>query len=183
MVMVLEKSLYTYLGELLRYPNGDIRPEVDECIDILTKGQYPEEVINELKNFRKDLEKLSLDVLQELYSYIFELVSDTTLDMGFHIHEGFKRATNLLTIKTMYREQGFPFEEIAKGELPDHLSVLLQFLGFIKGEELQKNFVKTFVIQAMEKLNRNFQSKKNAYRHLINGVYMILDKEIKEGKQ
>ena len=183
-MVTLEKNLYIRLGELVRYPREDIRPEVDECIDTLTKGQYPEEVINELKNFRKDLEKLSMDALQELYSYTFELVSDTTLDMGYYIHEGFKRATNLLTIKTMYRERGFPFEEIAKGELPDHLSVLLQFLGFLKDEGLQKDFVKTFVIQAMEKLNRNFQSKKNAYRHLINGVYMVLDKEIKEeGKQ
>ncbi len=179
-MMVLEKSLYTYLGELLRFPKEDIRPEVDECIDALIRGQYPEEVINELKNFRKDLEKLSMDALQEIYSYTFELVSDTTLDMGFYIHEGFKRSTNLLTIKTMYREHGFPFEDIAKGELPDNLSVLLQFLGFLKDEGLRKDFVKTFVIQAMEKLNRNFQNKKNLYRHLINGVYMILDKEIKE---
>ena len=85
-MVTLEKNLYIRMGELLKYPREDIRPEVDEYIDILTKGQYPEEVINELKNFRKDLEKLSLDALQELYSYTFELVSDTTLDMGYYIH-------------------------------------------------------------------------------------------------
>ncbi|MBI3752892.1 MAG: hypothetical protein HY266_02455 [Deltaproteobacteria bacterium] len=181
-MMVLEKSLYTRLGELVRYPKEDIRPVVDECIDSLIKGQYPEEVINEIKNFRKDLDKVPLDTLQELYSYTFELVSDTTLDMGYYIHDGFKRARNLLTIKSMYREQGFPFEDIAKGELPDNLSVTLQFIGFLKDEELRNDFTKTFVIQAMEKLNRNFQTKKNAYRHLINAIYRILDKDVKETK-
>jgi nitrate reductase molybdenum cofactor assembly chaperone len=181
-MMVLEKNLYTRLGELLRYPKEDIRPMVDECLHILTEGQYLDEIINELKNFRRDLDNLSLDKLQELYSYTFELVSDTTLDMGYYIHDGFKRSRNLLTIKSMYRELGFPFEEIARGELPDNLSVTLQFIGFIKDEELRKDFTKSFVIQAMEKLNRNFQTKKNAYRHLVNTVYRILDKDVKETK-
>lgn len=179
-MVVLEKNIYTYLGELLRFPKEDIRPVVDECLGILAKGQYPVEIVNELKNFRKDLEKLSLGSLQELYSYTFELVSDTTLDMGYYIHEGFKRARNLLTIKSMYRERGFPFEDVAKGELPDNLPVALQFLGFLEDAELRKDFTKTFVIQALEKLDRNFQTKKNAYRHLVNAVYRILDKDVKE---
>ena len=33
---------------------------------------------------------------------------------------GFKRAKNLVAITAMYRENGFPFEEVAKGELPDN---------------------------------------------------------------
>lgn len=181
-MMVLEKNLYTRLGELLRYPKEDVRPVVDECLNILTKGEYPDEVVNELKNFRNDLDRVALDQLQELYSYTFELVSDTTLDMGYYIHDGFKRSRNLLTVKAMYRDKGFPFEEIAMGELPDNLSITLQFIGFLKDEELRKDFTKSFVIQSMEKLNRNFQSKKNAYRHLVNAVYRILDRDVKETK-
>src|SRR3990170_6814763 len=108
-MVVVEKNIYTYLGELLRFPKEDIRPLVDECLGILAKEQYSVEIVNELKNFRKDLEKLSLGSLQELYSYTFELVSDTTLDMGYYIHagqDGFKRAKNLVTIKAMYRDKG-----------------------------------------------------------------------------
>ena len=67
-------------------------------------------------------------------------------------------------------------------ELPDHLSVLMQFLGFIDSEELRRDFMKTFVVVSMEKLHRNFQTKKNAYRHLINASYKIIDKDVKEGK-
>lgn len=183
--VVTEKELYTQFAKLLEFPREDIRPIVEECIQELHESQYPEEAVKELLSFKNDLDRLSLDSLQELYSYTFELVSDTTLDMGYYLHagqDGFKRAKNLVAIKAMYRENGFPFEEVAKGELPDHLSVLMQFLGFIDSEELRRDFMKTFVVVSMEKLHRNFQTKKNAYRHLINASYKIIDKDVKEGK-
>src|SRR4030065_975140 len=104
--LVTEKELYTQFAKLLEFPREDIRQIVEECIQELYGSQYPEEVIKELLSFKNDLDKLSLGSLQELYSYTFELVSDTTLDMGYYIHEGFKRARNLLTIKSMYRERG-----------------------------------------------------------------------------
>ena len=183
-MLVMGKNLYTQLAELLRYPHEDVRPNVDACIEALScNQQYPEEVAKELRSFKNDLDRLSLDALQELYSYTFELVSDTTLDMGYYLHagqDGFKRARNLVTIKAMFRDKGFPFEEISKGELPDHLPVLLQFLGFLEEENLRKDFIKTFVIVALEKLNRNFQGKKNAYRQMVNAVYKIIDKDVKE---
>ena len=177
------RKLYTNLGVILRYPHEDVRPLVGDCIDIVTRGNYPEEVIRELNSFKKDVDRLTLESLQELYSYTFELTSETTLDMGYYVLEGFKRARNLLTIKTMYREQGFPYDEIAKGELPDNLSVILQFVGYLDNEVLKKNFVKSYVIQAMEKLDRNFQARKNAYKHLINAIYKILDRDIKDEKE
>lgn len=173
-------NLYTCLGQALRFPHKDIMPHINESIKIMELGHYPDEILKELGSFKKDVERLSLDELQELYSYTFEFTSETTLDMGWYSHEGFKRAANLLTIKSMFRDQGFPFDEVARGELPDNLAVILLFLGHLKNEELKINFVKTYIIVAMEKLNRNFQTKRNAYRHLINTVYRILDKDIKE---
>ncbi len=182
---VIVKNIYTIFAELLGFPREDIRPKVEECIQDLFGSQYSEDVIKELVSFKNDLDRLSLDALQELYSYTFELVSDTTLDMGYYLHagqDGFKRARNLVAIKSMYRDKGFPFEDVAKGELPDHLTVLLRFIGFTKSEDLRRDFMKTFVVVSMEKLHRNFQTKKNAYRHMINALYKIIDKDVKEEK-
>src|SRR3972149_1836824 len=111
MVMVEVNNLYTCLGQSLRFPHNDIMPYIKECIDILEKGQYPEEILKELRSF--------------------------------------KRAVNLHTIKSMYRDQEFPFDDVAKGELPDNLSVILFFIGHLKNEELKRNFVKTYVIMSM----------------------------------
>src|SRR3989337_539041 len=77
MVMVEVNNLYTCLGQSLRFPHNDILPYVNESIEILEKGHYPEEILKELRSFKKDVERLTLDELQELYSYSFEFTSET----------------------------------------------------------------------------------------------------------
>src|SRR3989304_8916070 len=118
MFMVEVNNLYTCLGQSLRFPHNDIMPYVNESIDILEKGQYPEEILKELRSFKKDVERLTLEELQELYSYTFEFTSETTLDMGWYSYEGFKRAVNLHTIKSMYKDQEFPFGKFIQREPP-----------------------------------------------------------------
>lgn len=179
-----EKNIYLHLAGLLEYPHEDIKIKADECVKALANyPQYPHEVVHELEKFQKDLEIMPLDDLQGVFSYTFELASDFSLDMGYHLYEGFKRANSLASIKAMYKDQGFPFDEISKGELPDYLPILLQFLGTVKDEALKKNFRESFLIKAMEKLNKNFEkNKKNVYSHLISAIYRILDKDVKEVK-
>ncbi|MBI5236548.1 MAG: hypothetical protein HY886_09925 [Deltaproteobacteria bacterium] len=183
----MEKALYAHLAGLLSYPREDIKSRTDECFKALASSgvEYPPEVGVELGRFQKDLEEMPLDDVQGVYSYTFELSADYSLDMGYHLFDGFKRANNLATVKTMYREQGFPFDQIAKGELPDHLPVLLLFLDFLREKDatLMKDFRQSFVILAMEKLNKNFEKNvKNLYRHLIGAIYRILEKDVKEAK-
>src|SRR3989337_3136307 len=115
-----------------------MKKKIDECVQALSKyPQYSKEVTSEIKSFQKDVESIPLDDLQGVYSYTFELAFDTTLDMGAHLYDGFKRASSLSSMKSMYKDIGFPFEEISKGELPDHLPTVLRFLGFVKDEELK----------------------------------------------
>jgi len=179
------KSLYSHLAGLLQYPNEDIKLRASECVKAFEAPglPYPPEVLGQLKSFQKDLEHVSIDDLQGEYSYTFELTSDFTLDLGYHIFDGFKRANSLASIKAMYREQSFPYEEFAKGELPDSLPVVLAFLGTLEDEALKKDFRASFVILAVEKLNKNFEkNKKNIYSHLISAIYRVLDNDVKEVK-
>lgn len=182
--MVMESGIYSIFADLLTYPKEDLKLKVEECVKALsTDGGYPPEVIEELKRFQKELEDLPLDDVQGIYSYTFELSADYTLDLGYHLFDGFKRANNLSAIKSMYRDKNFPYEEVAKGELPDNFPVILKFLDSLEDEELKKDFRESFVILAVEKLAKNFErNKKNIYSHLISAVYRVLDKDVKEGK-
>lgn len=184
MMTLTEKNLYTLMAGLLEYPREDIKERAKAFGDALAKcTQYPPEVAEEYGKFMKDLDIMSLDNLQGIYSYTFELTSDYSLDMGSHIFDGFKRSNKLSTIKTMFREQGFPFEQLAKGELPDHLPILLQFMGFSKDVEMMNDFRQGFVILALEKLHKNFEKNlRNIYRHLISAVYKIIETDVKEVK-
>jgi nitrate reductase assembly molybdenum cofactor insertion protein NarJ len=184
MMPVKEKSLYTSFAELLRYPHEDIKLKVEDCINVLTESKgYPSEALDDLNEFKAELDEMPLDDLQGIYSYTFELTVEYTLDLGHHLYDGFKRSNNLASLKAMYREQGFPYEEIAKGEIPDHLPVVLQFLDFTKDEVLKSDLRATLVILAVEKLVKGFERNKgNIYAHLVNAIYKVLNKDVKEVK-
>lgn len=183
-MMAGTKSLYTHFAELLEYPQEDIKLRTEECLKTFAaETNHPPEVLEELKKFQKDLEEIPLGDLQGVFSYTFELTSEYTLDLGYHIYDGFKRSNSLASIKAMYRENGFPFEQYAKGELPDYLPIVLRFLGFTQDEALKKNFRETFLIIALEKLVKNFEkNRRNIYYHLISAIYKVIDKDVKEAK-
>ena len=178
------KNIYALLAGLLEHPAEDIKIKAEQCIKALADyPQYPPEITEELKKFQKDLENIPLDDVKGVYSYTFELTSDFTLDLGYHVFDGFRRSNSLAAIKGMYRDKGFPLEERAGGELPDHLPVILHFMSFTDDEELLGNFRETFVIKALEKLHKNFErNKKNLYWHVINAIYRIIDKDVKGGE-
>lgn len=179
-----DRGIYTLFADLLTFPKEDLVPTADACIEAVeADGSYPPEVTEDLKRFKKELEEVSLDDVQGVYSYTFELSADYTLDLGYHLYDGFKRASNLSSIKAMYRDKAFPYDEVAKGELPDNFPVILRFLDMLEDEELKNDFRESFVILAVEKLAKNFErNKKNIYSHLISAVYRVLDKDVKEGK-
>jgi nitrate reductase assembly molybdenum cofactor insertion protein NarJ len=106
--------------------------------------------------------------------------ADLTLDMAYNQYEGFKRSNILVSIKGMYKDQEFPFDSVAKGELPDHLPVILRFLDFLQDGELKRDFRESFLIKGLEKLKKNIESKPdNPYNHLINALWVIIDKDVK----
>lgn len=181
---LIGKDPYSLLAGLLEYPHEDIRGKIEEAVNVISShSEYPIEISDSLKEFRKEIQEMSLDDLQGLYSYTFEMSADYSLDLGSHILEGFKRSGNLVNIKTMYRRFEFPFEVLGKGELADHLPLVLRFLGFIRDEQVKKEFRTDFVIRALEKLYRNFlNARENPFRHLITAVYKIIDRDVKEVK-
>lgn len=182
METLVGKDAYSQLASLFDYPTDSLVSRVDEVINNVSSIEgLPPELINSIKEFRKAIEKLPIHEVQVVYSYTFEMSSDFTLDMGAHIYDGFKRADNLVNIKTMYRRFEFPFETLGKGELPDHLPLILRFLGFVKEEGVKKEFEKDFLIKCLEKLNKNFTKRQDIpYYHVINAVYRLIDKDVKE---
>jgi nitrate reductase assembly molybdenum cofactor insertion protein NarJ len=86
------KNIYALLAGLLEHPGDDIKIKAEQCIKALADyPQYPPDIAEELKKFQKDVEHIPLDDVKGVYSYTFELTSDFTLDMGFHVFDGFRR--------------------------------------------------------------------------------------------
>lgn len=177
----VDGNIYTKVAELLPFPGENIKDLVQECIDaLLDHPFYPVEALREIESFKEAIDKISLDDLQGIYSYTFEFSSDYSLDLGYHIYEGFKRSNNLVSLKVMYKSHGFPFDEIAKGELPDNLPVFLKFMDFEKNEVLKKDLREGLLIKGLEALNKNFERhEKGEYAHLIKAILIIVDADVK----
>lgn len=181
MQLVLGKGIYAQFALLLDYPKESITELIEGCVKILNDSpQYPPEVTEEIDRFRERVGGMPLEDLQGIYSYTFEMSADLTLDMAYNQYEGFKRSNILVSIKEMYKDQEFPFASVAKGELPDHLPVVLRFLDFLQDGELKRDFRESFLIKGLEKLKKNIESKPdNPYNHLINALWVIIDKDVK----
>ncbi len=177
------KSLYEHFADILQYPTEDLPATIEETMEAVSRcPQYGPEIMDALRHFQEEVSKLPLDDVQGIYSYTFELTSEYTLDLGHFLFDGFKRSNNLASLKAMYREKGFPYDEIAKGELPDHMPVLLTFLGTLEDAELKQDVMESFLVIALEKLDKNFEKNKgNLYSYLIDAIHRVIDKDVKGG--
>jgi len=181
-----KRGLYSIIANLLQYPNENIHDLVQECKDsLLDQTCYSDEIkkslVKELDKFQENIKPVTLDDLQGIFSYTFELTSEYTMDLGHHLLDGFKRANSLATIKSMYRENEFPYDQEAKGELADNLVIILKFMDFLKDEDLKKNFREDFVIKGLEKLAKNFESNiKNVYYPLVKFVHKLIETDVKQ---
>ena len=185
MTATMEDTLYTQLATMLDFPKEDMSSVAQRCLDTLAgHAEYPKEVAEEVGLFKDALADLSLDDLQGIYSYTFEIASgEYTLDMGYHLFDGFKRANNLLALKATYRKHGYPIDETSGGELPDHLPVVLRFLSFLKDEDLKREMCEVFLIKALEGLAKNFEKKQDVpYYHAIKAVLLVIDADVKDSE-
>ena len=182
MTATMEDTLYTQLATMLDFPREELSGVAQRCLDTLAgQPEYPKEVTESISNFKDALADLSLDDLQGIYSYTFEIASgEYTLDLGYHLFDGFKRANNLLALKATYRKYDYPIDETSGGELPDHLPIVLRFLSFLKDEDLKREMCEVFLIKALEGLAKNFEKKQDVpYYHAVKAVLMVIDADVK----
>jgi nitrate reductase assembly molybdenum cofactor insertion protein NarJ len=177
-----EEKLYSLFASLLSYPKEDIKDVATECIETLSSdSDYSSEPVKEVKIFLDGASKMPLDDLEGIYSYSFELSADHTLDLAFHLFDGFKRSNVLVSIKEMYKANGFPYDRIAKGELPDNLTVILKFLSGLEDQELKKDLRENMLIKALEKLSKSFDTQKdNIYSNIVKALLLVVDTDVKK---
>jgi nitrate reductase assembly molybdenum cofactor insertion protein NarJ len=177
----VESRIYPLFAELLSYPTENTAVAARECVKALRAlPQYPKDAADGVEKFAREIEKLPLDDLQGIFSYTFELTGEYTLDLGFHLFDGFKRTGTLVAMKEMYKTHGFYYDEVAKGELADNLCVVLKFLAELEDQGLKKEFRESFLIRALEKLWKNFESnKKNVYYGTLAALISVINADVK----
>jgi len=175
------KEILKKYSFLFKYPEENYKENTKELGEIL-KNRFPE-IYEKYREFETEIIKTDIDTLREIYTRTFDLNPSCPPYIGYHLFEdSYKKGEFLVSLKEVYKNCGFEFDE---KELPDHLSIILEFISF-KGfdDENVKIIIDEGLMLSFDKMRICFKNGKNPYKSLIESLELLLKKgsipEIKE---
>lgn len=162
------ETIYGQLAALFEYPGEGYRERVRTCAAAMVIEQP--EAASLYEQFRGEIDGLSTDELQELFTRTFDLDPACTLEIGWQLYdEDYRRGEFLVQMRQGLREKGLP----ESTELPDHLTHALALLGRLEPDEAPE-FAGRFLLPALDKMLAAWKKNRNAYAALVESVFMLL---------
>ncbi|MBI5217031.1 MAG: molecular chaperone TorD family protein [Ignavibacteriae bacterium] len=165
-------QMYDWFARMLSYPNDmrygiwDIGLEIDNL-------HLTSHISHHLDKFKKGVEGLTVEELEELYTRTFDINPIANLEIGWHLYgEQYERGEFLVMMRSVLREHAV--EE--SSELPDHLTHILLALGRMKKEEADAFAVK-YISPSIEKIVEAFGETDNPYVHLLHAIKSFLEQQ------
>lgn len=166
-------SLFDSFAALLEYPASEMTGQARECLAQL-QSIHPE-AAEALDKFVRRLDQLSLEKMRELYTVTFDMQPVCYPYVGYHLFgESYKRGAFMAQLNEAYHARDYS----AGQELPDHLSVILRFIG-LDAENQQSEFCQALinagVLPALEKMLKVFDAEsENPYAGLLSALQLFL---------
>jgi nitrate reductase delta subunit len=164
--------LYTLFADLLAYPNRDLFSKAETCLAEL-RGVHTE-AADELDAFQNSVQNLSVEKIEELYTVTFDMQPVCYPYAGYQLFgESYKRGAFMAQLNEAYHAFGYSAGE----ELPDHISVILRFLG-LDAANRQGEFCQTLLTQglipALDNMLKAFPESQNPYVRLMKALQLVL---------
>lgn len=161
--------IYKLLSVLLEYPSAELREhlaEIEQLIDTLE--HVTEEDQQGLGKFIAWAQSLPLTELQEHYVKTFDLTPDNALYLTHHLFEEQDRARGpaLVRLSEYFQAQGYAIE---KGELPDYLPLLLEYVSTLPDAQSARQFLQQ-AVEVAALLAQNLENRESPYALLLRIV-------------
>lgn len=112
------------LAALVVFPRSDVAPRARQCA-VAMSAWCPEAAVD-LERFAGVVAHISLPVMQEIYTAVFDFDPACALELGWHLYgEAFERGRFLADIREDLAREGVN----ETSGLPDHLAHVLALLG------------------------------------------------------
>ncbi|NOY13287.1 MAG: nitrate reductase molybdenum cofactor assembly chaperone [Deltaproteobacteria bacterium] len=156
-------------GELLSYPVEQHKPLAVDCYRQLQQQEpAAAAAFVEFSNF---LEQQELPRIEEVYTATFDLQALCHPYVGFQLcGESQARTMFLMKLQELYAEHDFS----AGTELPDHLSVLLRFIGSSADPAGNRDIIIDALLPTLEKLLKSIEARDQPYRQLLRALQIYL---------
>ncbi len=165
----MNRQKYHLFSEILEYPGPKLVERVRECLSLLVETNR--EASTKLQQFISLVEKLPAGRLEEVYTGTFDLQVVCYPYVGYQLFgESYRRGAFMVALKERYRACGIP----EGSELPDHLALVLRFLGVLDDEAEREEFAHECLIPALEKMAQGFRDKDNPYRELLGALLLLM---------
>lgn len=166
-------SLFDLFAALLEYPSAETTEQARDCLEQL-KPTHPE-TAEALEKFVRRLDQLSLEKMRELYTVTFDMQPVCYPYVGYHLFgESYKRGAFMAQLNEPYHSCGYS----AGQELPDHLAVILRFLGLDstnRSGEFCHVLINEGLIPTLEKMLKVFGAEsENPYAGLLSALHLLL---------
>ncbi|PKN91000.1 MAG: hypothetical protein CVU44_21310 [Chloroflexi bacterium HGW-Chloroflexi-6] len=166
-------SMYDLFADLLEYPTPATSQQAKQCLEQV-RALHPE-AANALETFSDGLEKLSLEKIQELYTITFDMQPVCYPYVGYQLFgESYKRGAFMAQLNEAYHLANYS----AGQELPDHLSIILHFLG-LDSAKREDDFGRALLAEglppALEKMLQTFDKQsENPYFGLLSALHLVI---------
>ncbi|MBN8654254.1 MAG: molecular chaperone TorD family protein [Anaerolineae bacterium] len=164
--------LFDAFAELLEYPSAQTK---EKAQGFLEQVQVPPEAAEELEKFARAIGQISLDRMQEVFTITFDMQPVCYPYVGYHLFgESYKRGAFMAQLNEAYHAIGYS----AGLELPDHLAVILRFIGLDSNNsegEFCQALLGSGVSPALEKMLKVFGAEtENPYFWLLSALHQLL---------
>ena len=165
-------QLYDLFADLLAYPTPAIQAQAAVCLAQLRKS-HPQSAAA-LERFSQIAGQLSTARLEELYTGTFDMQPLCYPYVGYQLFgESYKRGAFMAQLNEAYHAFGYD----AGNELPDHVALILRFLG-LDSANRQGNFcqalLKEGLLPALVKMRQAFgEPSENPYASLLAALHLF----------
>ncbi len=162
---------YKILSLLLDYPTK----ETQELLPLVMPYLEEEKLLNKssLRDMRRFVDivgKLDLLDWQEIYTKEFDYASSSSLYLFDQVYgDSKRRGMAMVDLKQLYASEGM---EIATGELPDYLPVLLEFIASTQSPEKGADLLAE-AINILKKIEGVLRKGDCFYHYLFTGLVYL----------
>jgi len=168
-MMTRNLDLCLSFSTLLSYPRAGIKATAADCYRQL-KESDPRAAVP-FGAFIDFLEQHELPQIEELFTATFDLQALSYPYVGYQLcGESQARTLFLMKLQELYTQHNFS----AGSELPDHLSVMLRFIGTVPDPQGNLEIISDGLLPALEKIIAGIEAEAQPYRQLLEALQTYL---------
>ncbi len=178
---MVEERIYqacAHFVPLLKYPTALLPVQTHTCLTWL-RQEWPD-AASHLEAFCTFVDESPQGEWEEVYTHTFDLQAVCAPYVGYQLFgESYKRGSFMAKLRSTYRACGFQ----ATDELPDHLAVVLHFLGEAWSQEpdVAADLLELCLKPALSRMLSSLGEVRTPYREILEALAVVLSVARTEG--